>query len=144
MHETAEENAAREGVVRFSEVADVVVSEVVDRTSDPASAHCLSVGSPPRRARHNAAKRLEVVGAVERDSITIPGGLLPIDSFRCAWNRSLLVSAQHDGLETTLLDRVFQLLKGFVRRLTRENRYGRKFFRIRREHVGRHHVVGAD
>ena len=32
-HETAEENAAREGVVRFGEVADVVVSEVADRSA---------------------------------------------------------------------------------------------------------------
>ena len=31
VHETAEENTTRESVVRFSEVADVVVSEVVDR-----------------------------------------------------------------------------------------------------------------
>jgi len=99
-----------------------------------------------RHAELDAAlpQRLIVIGAVESDRITIPGGLLPIDSFRCAWNRPLLVSAQHDRLETTLLDRVFQLLKGFVRRLTRENRYGRKSFCIRREHVGRHHVVGAD
>src|SRR6266545_5573828 len=31
VHETAEENTTRESVVRFSEVADVIVSEVVDR-----------------------------------------------------------------------------------------------------------------
>src|SRR5262249_56393252 len=88
-------------------------------------------------------KRLVVIRAVEGDGVAVPGRFLPIDSLRRAWDLSLLVSPQHDRFETTLLDHIFQLLKGFIRCLGRDNSNRRKPCGVRREHVGGHHVASA-
>ena len=142
-HETTQENAPREGVVRFGEVADVVVGEVADGGAiRPADAACV-LGHGHAEVDAPLPQRLVVIGAVEGDGIAVPGGLLRIDSLRRARDRPLLVSPQHDRFESQPPDRVFQLLDSFVRRTRGQDSYRRKPCGKRREHVSRHHVVGT-
>src|SRR5262244_3435217 len=115
VYESAEENAAGESMVRFGEVTDVVVGEVADRGAVLPAAAARVLGHGHAEFDTPPPERLIVIGAVEGDGIAVPGGLLPVDSFRRAWDRSLLVSPQHDRFEAALNDRVFQLLKSFIR-----------------------------
>src|SRR4030095_16232099 len=91
-----------------------------------------------------APAALAVIGGVEGHCIAVPGGFLRIDSLRRPWDRSLLISPQHDRFETPLPDRVFQLLNRLVRCTGGQDGYRRKPCGKRREHVSRHHAVGTD
>src|SRR5687767_15894324 len=99
-HQTAEENSPRKRVVRFGEVADVVVGKVGDRGTvlPAAAARMLSHGDAELDAP--APERLVVIGTVERDGVAVPGGFLPVFGFfRRARNRSFLISPQHRSEE---------------------------------------------
>jgi len=115
MDETAQENAPRKRVVRFGEVADVVISEIADgRAILPAAAtrvlgHChAEFDAPP-------PQRLVVIRTIEGDGIDLPSRIPRIAFVGRRGNRPLLVAPQHDRSEAPLLDRIFQLVKRFVR-----------------------------
>ena len=142
-HHSSQEDAAREGVVRLGEVADMVVGEVRDRRA---------VG-PARAAgvmRHGDAQllaalpeRLVVVRTVERNIVAVPGGFLRVDACCCGGNRPLLVAAKHDGAIAELPDRIVELGDRLLRRARGDDRHRREAAAVWREHLGRHPVVGA-
>src|SRR5512138_2413010 len=88
-HQAAEKHAARERMVRFGEVANVIVGKIVDRrTVHPAAAARVL---RDRDTELDAAlpDRFVIIGAVESDRVDVPSGFLPVDPLGCAWNRTL-------------------------------------------------------
>ena len=142
-HHSSQEDAAREGVVRLGEVADMVVGEVADRGAvGPARAAGVM---RDRDAQLLAAlpERLVVVRTVERNVVAVPGGFLRVDACCCGGNRPLLVAAKHDGAIAELPDRIVELGDRLLRRARRDDRHRREAAAVWREHLGRHPVVGA-
>src|SRR5262244_761248 len=78
VHEAAEKNATREGVVRFGEVADVIVGEVSYRRAILPAAAARVLGHGHAELDAALPERVVVIGAVEGDGIAVPGRLLPI------------------------------------------------------------------
>src|ERR1044071_7887929 len=113
-------------MVRFGKVAYVIIGKVTGRRAihPTAAARVLSHGHPELDT--SLPDRLIIVRAVQGDRIAVPGGLLPIDTFRRARNRSLLVSPHHDCSKATLSDRVVEFLERFVGILARDNSNRRK------------------
>src|SRR5258706_1471891 len=141
--ETTEENPARERMVRFGEVTDVVVSKVADRGAILPATAARMLGHGYAEIDTALPDWIVVIRAVQRDGIDIPSGLPRIAALRRGWNQPFLVAPQHDRSKAPLLDRVVQLIEGFVRRYRWNDCDWRKSGSIRRKHVRRHHIVGA-
>src|SRR4051812_24069966 len=97
--DSAQEHAAREGMVRLGEVPDMVVGEVADRgTILPAGAAGV--------LRHRDAElfaalpeRLVVMRAVESDVVAVPRCFASVDALRGGGNHAFLVAPKHDHAE---------------------------------------------
>ena len=142
-HHSAQENAAREGMIRLGEVSDMVVGEVADRGAIlPArAAGMLCHGDAQLFAA--LPEKLVVVRAVQSDVVAVPRRLPRVDALRRGGNHTLLVAAEHDHPVAQLSDRVVELGDRLIRGARGDDRHGRQAAAMGREQVGRHPVVRA-
>jgi hypothetical protein len=144
LHHAADDEGLGEGVAGGSEVADVVVGEVVDGLA-PVPAHAAGV----RGHRHLQLEALRpegvvVVGAVQREGVDDLARVRGIGHRpRRRRHRPLHVVGDHDDLHAQLAHRVGGFLDGLLRSVDRDHRGGGDAGTIGREHLRVHPVHRA-